>query len=298
MIDALSCTSLNDVCVSMYRFRNFDIDVYSSQSINFFSFDIIDMNATFAQLQEHFDINVEVNVTFNDKIFRKQLIEMQKLHKDESCRWWKKFLLDKITKISIYVDIYANCSSKTMKLLKIDHFNRAQFEALNYVRHFSNEVEIITDSIATNKTFFVVNVLQFFLLNVKNNRTNDKRRSRVLYCTSNNIATNDFARRLFERSQFDSRIKNAVIIRMHNIATKKAAIDVKDFENSSLSTIEVNTSNRDLSDKNLKTILNISQMNIFRSFFERFMNRRSVSMKLQTSDTSYDQWILSFKCCE
>ncbi len=86
MIDALSCTSLNDVCVSMYRFRNFDIDVYSSQSINFFSFDIIDMNATFAQLQEHFDINVEVNVTFNDKIFRKQLIEMQKLHKDESCR--------------------------------------------------------------------------------------------------------------------------------------------------------------------------------------------------------------------
>jgi hypothetical protein len=159
-----------------------------------------------------------------------------------------------------------------MKLLKIDHFNRAQLEALNYVRHLFNEVEIITDSIATNKTFFVVNVLQLFFLNVKDNRTSDKRRSRVLYYTSNNIATNDFARRLFERSQFDSRIKNAVIIRMHNIATKKTAIDVKDFENSSFSTIEVNTSDRDLSNKNLKTILNISQMSIvsivFRAFHE------------------------------
>jgi hypothetical protein len=161
-------------------------------------------------------------------------------------------------KILIYVDIYANCSSKTMKLLKIDHFNRVQFKTLNYVRHFSNEVKIITNSIATNKTFFVVNILQFFFLNVRNNRTSDKRRSRILYCTLNNIATNDFARRLFERSQFDSRIKNVMIIRMHNIATKKTAIDVKDFENSSLSTIEVNTNNRDLSNKNLKTILNIS----------------------------------------
>ncbi len=86
MIDALSCTSLNDVCVSMYRFKDFDIDVYSSQSVNSLSFDIIDMNATFAQIQKHFDINVEMNVTFNDKTFRKQLIELQKLHKNESCR--------------------------------------------------------------------------------------------------------------------------------------------------------------------------------------------------------------------
>jgi hypothetical protein len=125
-----------------------------------------------------------------------------------------------------------------MKLLKIDNFNCAQLEAMNYVRHFFNEVKIITNSIATNKTFFVVNVLQFFLLNMRSNRTNDKRwaQSRVLYCTSNNIATNDFARRLFKRSQFDSRIKNAIIIRMHNIATKKIAIDVKNFENSSLFT--------------------------------------------------------------
>jgi hypothetical protein len=37
---------------------------------------------------------------------------------------------------------------------------------------------------------------------------------------------------------------------------------------------------------------------LFRSFFERFMNRKSVFMKLQTNDTFYDQWILSFECCE
>jgi hypothetical protein len=291
MIDALSCTSLNDVCVNMYRSRNLDTDVYSSQSINSFSFDIIDMNATFAQIQEHFDINVEMNVTFNDKTFRRQLIELQKLHKNESCRWWKKFLLDKITKVSTYVDIYANCSSETMKLLKIDHFNRVQFEALNYVRHLSNEVEIITDSIATSKTFFVVNVLQFFLLNVKSNRTNDKRRSRVLYCTSNNIATNDFARRLFERSQFDSRIKNAMIIRMHSIATKKVAIDVKNFENSSLSTIEVNTSDRDLSNKDLKTILNISQMSIVSIVFRTF--HESQKRLYEVTNKRYVLWSMS-----
>ncbi len=79
MIDALSCTSLNDVCVDMYRFKNFDIDVYSSQSINFFSFNIIDMNATFAQIQEHFDINVEVNVIFNDKNFSKTIDRITKI---------------------------------------------------------------------------------------------------------------------------------------------------------------------------------------------------------------------------
>jgi hypothetical protein len=250
------------------------------------------MNATFAQIQEYFDINVEVNVTFNDKTFRRQLIELQKLHKNESCRWWKKFLLDKITKISIYVDIYTNCSSKTMKLFRIDHFNRAQFEALNYVRFFFNEVEIITNSIATNKTFFVVNVLQLFFLNVRNNHTNDKRRSRVLYCTSNNIATNDFACRLFERSQFDSWIKNAMIIRMHNIATKKVAIDVKDFENSSLFTIEMNTSDRDLSNKNLKTILNISQMSIVLIVFRTF--HESQKRLYEVANKRYVLWSMSF----
>ncbi len=57
---------------------------------------------------------------------------------------------------------------------------------------------------------------------------------------------------------------------MHNIATKKIAIDVKNFENSSLFTIEVNTNDRDLSDKDLKTILNISQMNIISIIFRTF----------------------------
>jgi hypothetical protein len=159
------------------------------------------------------------------------------------------------------------------------------------VRHFSNEVEIITNSIATNKTFFVVNVLQFFLLNVKNNRTNDKRRSQILYCTSNNIATNDFARRLFERSQFDSRIKNAMIIKMHNIATKKIAIDVKNFENSSLFTIEVNTNDRDLSNKNLKTILNISQINIISIVFRTF--HESQKRFYEIADKRYVLWLMN-----
>ncbi len=159
------------------------------------------------------------------------------------------------------------------------------------MRHFSNEVEIITNSIATNKTFFVVNVLQFFLLNVKNNRTNDKRRSQILYCTSNNIATNDFARRLFERSQFDSRIKNAMIIKMHNIATKKIAIDVKNFENSSLFTIEVNTNDRDLSNKNLKTILNISQINIISIVFRTF--HESQKRFYEIADKRYVLWLMN-----
>jgi hypothetical protein len=86
MINALSCTSLSDVCVSMYRSNDFDIEVYSSQSINSLLYDVIDMNATFERNQEHLIIDGEVNVVFNDKTFRRQLIELQKLHEDESCR--------------------------------------------------------------------------------------------------------------------------------------------------------------------------------------------------------------------
>jgi hypothetical protein len=164
---------------------------------------------------------------------------------------------------------------------------------MNYVRHFSNEVKIITNSIAMSRTFFVVNVLQFFFLNMKNNHTNDKRRtqSRILYCTSNNIATNDFARRLFKRSQFDSRIKNSVIIQMHNIATKKIAIDVKDFEKLSLFTIEVNTSDRDLSNKDLKTILNISQMSIISIIFQTF--HESQKRLYEIANKRYVLWLMS-----
>ncbi len=81
------CTSLNDVCVNMYRFRNLEIEIYSSQSINSLLFDIINMNAIFERIQKRLIINVEMNVIFNDKIFQKQLIELQKLHKNEFYRW-------------------------------------------------------------------------------------------------------------------------------------------------------------------------------------------------------------------
>ncbi len=57
---------------------------------------------------------------------------------------------------------------------------------------------------------------------------------------------------------------------MHSIATKKVAIDMKNFKNSSLFTIKVNTNDRDLSNKDLKMILDISQMNIVLIIFQMF----------------------------
>jgi hypothetical protein len=89
IIDVFSCTSLKNVCVNMYRFRDFEIEAYSTQTINALSCNIVDINTTFQRVQRHFCENVEVNVVANDKIFRRQFIELQKLHKEESCRWWK-----------------------------------------------------------------------------------------------------------------------------------------------------------------------------------------------------------------
>jgi hypothetical protein len=50
IIDAFSCTSLKNVCVSMYRFKNFEIEAYSTQTINALSCDIVDMNTTFRRI--------------------------------------------------------------------------------------------------------------------------------------------------------------------------------------------------------------------------------------------------------
>ncbi len=78
---------------------------------------------------------------------------------------------------------------------------------------------------------------------------------------------------------------------MHNIATKKTAIDVKNFENSSFSTIEVNTNDRDLSDKNLKAILNISQLSIVSIVFRTF--HESQKRFYEITNKRYVLWSMS-----
>ncbi len=205
-----------------------------------------------------------MNVVANDKIFRRQLIELQKLHKKEFYHWEKKYLLDKIITISTHVDIYEHCSSKIMTFLKTNHFNETQFEAMNYVRHLFNEIKIITSSIITNKTFFIVKMLQSFLLKLKKDRINDKKRaqSRVLFCTFDNTTANDFATRLFERAQRDERTKKAMIIHMHSIIIEKAALKFKKLKEFSFFIDEIDSFVREIFDQNLDEIMNLSQLSI------------------------------------
>jgi hypothetical protein len=123
IINILSCSSQKDVCISLIRSINSDIEIFLSQTINFMSCDIIDMNATFQLMSRHLSHLIELNVLTNSKTFKRQIVKLQKLFRDEQCRWWKNFLVDKIMSMLTRFNIYEKCFVEVMNLLKTNHFN-------------------------------------------------------------------------------------------------------------------------------------------------------------------------------
>ncbi len=258
IINILSCTSQEDVCISLIRSINSDIEVLLSQTINFMSCDIIDMNATFQLMSRHFSHLIELNVLTNSKTFKRQIVRLQKLFRDEQCRWWKNFLVDKIMSMLTRFNIYEKCSVETMNLLKTNHFNDDQRQTLNYVKVLLNEVELIIESIVIDKFSFILNVLQSFLhvsFSVVDRRSQNINHSRVLICISDNATIDDLLLRLYDLSQHRNSSKNVIIIRMHSISTKKKVLDATTLSSSDFDQSAINaddTTNAIIIDSEIK----------------------------------------------
>ena len=70
----------------------------------------------------------------------------------------KKKIFNQIIKIVNCTNVYDVCSTKNIKLLKIDYFNLKQRATLTYVKKIFNDIKLIIDFIITKKTRLIVNV--------------------------------------------------------------------------------------------------------------------------------------------
>ena len=87
IIETLSCASMNDVCIIMFKFKNFETKIYFIQSVNAFFYDIMNLNEIFRQIFRHFNHAVNVSITVNDKTFARQIKGLSKLFKKQTCAW-------------------------------------------------------------------------------------------------------------------------------------------------------------------------------------------------------------------
>lgn len=219
VIDTLPCTPQGDICISMCRPRDSKSGEYSSEDVNPMPYDIASSEAAFRLVSRHLSHAVHVDILTNTETFKRQIVGLNKLFKEESCRWWKEFLLGKTMNVLTHSNIYSKCPSGVLDLIPTEHFNTGQNRALEYVQALPNGVGIITGPAGTGKTQFILDILQPFLSNRNTNHP------QVLVCTPNNAAADDLARRLHSQSQDNGETKNAVIIRMHSVSTEKEVLD-------------------------------------------------------------------------
>jgi hypothetical protein len=163
IIEILFYASQKDVCIFLFRKRNTKIEKYDSRDLNSLSINIVEITEIFEHVSRHLAHQIAIEYDLQNKIFRRQIIDLHKLYIDHQCRWWKNQLLDKSMTVSYHIDIYAECHFTTMFLLNVNSLNETQRRDVNYVRRLLNEIELVTKSTTTRKTTFVLIVVQSFL---------------------------------------------------------------------------------------------------------------------------------------
>ena len=95
IIKILSCASMKNFCIIMFKSRNFETEIYSNWIVNVLFYDIMNLNETFRQISRYFNHFVKIFVTINDKTFVRQIINLNKLYKKKHARDEKNFFLIK-----------------------------------------------------------------------------------------------------------------------------------------------------------------------------------------------------------
>jgi hypothetical protein len=286
VIDTLPCAPQGDICISMCRPKDPESGEYSTENLNPMPYDIGSLEAAFQLVSRHPYQAVHVDILTSTKTFRRQIVWLSKLFREESCRWWKEFLLGKTMNVLTHSKIYSKCSSKAVDLVPTEHFNTGQHRALEYVQALPNGVGIITGPAATGKTQFILDILQPFLSNRNTNHP------QVLVCTPNNAAADDLARRLHSQSQDNEETKNAVIIRMHSISIEKEVLDA-----AAVSTFVPDSTTCDVPVHHVEQttdmpLLNITSM-IYHAFVEPYKRTQGVKDKRYIlHKTSLATWMM------
>ena len=147
-----------------------------------------------------------------------------------------------------------------------------------------------------------MNVFQSFLYNVFIDEKNKKKNIqinyfRILICISDNATTNNLIFHLRQQFRVDVKIKNVVIIRMHNIKTEKKILNVKNVDQKLKKLQSTNEFEFNESKKNLK-IINVNEF--FHSFsitkefandFEFKLNYQKIEILINVSQFNVASYV-------
>lgn len=114
--------------------------------------------------------HVGVKCDLSKKTFQRELVGINKLYRAQSS-WWRSMLLGKDMTCRANSDIYENCHSKAMALLKTEELNEIQQQGVQYLRNLPNGIGLITGSAVTGKIAFIERVIQPFLLSPTNDQS-------------------------------------------------------------------------------------------------------------------------------
>jgi hypothetical protein len=82
IIEILSCASQKDVCIFLFRKRNTKIEEYDSRDLNSLSINIVEIIKIFEHVSCHLAHQIAIDYDLQNKIFRRQIIDLHKLYID------------------------------------------------------------------------------------------------------------------------------------------------------------------------------------------------------------------------
>ena len=148
------------------------------------------------------------------------MINIYKLYEKKKYCWWKKILSDRFMKMKKQVNIYERCFFETMTLWQIQHFNLSQMKVVQYAHALFNDMKLIIESTIIDKITIVLKFVMLFYLKIIDaiNRINY---FRVLIYTLNNATINNLIKRFHKSLQTQKKTLFVVVIKLHNIFTKR-----------------------------------------------------------------------------
>lgn len=140
-----------------------------------------------------------------------------------------------------------------------------------------NRMGIITGPAATGKTEFIMTIVQPFLYRLASFKLNTFEGfdyPQVLICTPDDAAASQLASHIYNSAQENLDSQNAVVIRMHSVATETSAIE---YENENSISRGVCDRRYDLHEMSLATKCSGSRASLIKESFHRMENPKQHS---------------------
>lgn len=124
--------------------------------------------------------------------------------------------MDQNTKLKLQTNVYEKCTSNARAFLKHTRLNSAQQRIIDCLHHMKNRVVLITGSAGIGKTKVLKFAVQPLIA----------AHLPILVCTPDNNIANNLVLQILFSTEYHFFIKNAIIIYMYSVITKKEAVGV------------------------------------------------------------------------